>query len=64
MRYLITGANGFIGRKLVESLSNSSDNEVFVLDLMFDQIKKDQNIHQLNMDLLNIDKSKLPQVIV
>ena len=48
MRYLITGANGFIGRKLVESLSNSSDN-IFVLDLMFDQIKKDQNIHQLNM---------------
>ena len=62
MRYLITGANGFIGRKLVESLSNSSDNEVFVLDLAFDQIAKSQNIHHLNMDLLNIDKSKLPQV--
>lgn len=64
MNILVTGANGLLGRYLIEFLSNSGH---IVFALVKDKSKlnfdKNKNINIVEMDLSNIELSKLPQNI-
>ena len=64
MNILVTGANGLLGRYLIDILSNSGH---IVFALVKDKSKlnfdKNQNINIVEMDLSNIELSKLPQNI-
>ena len=58
MRVVVTGANGYIGSRLVNSLSRQG-HEVFAVDLSFERchVKRDQNVHLITIPIeqLNSD---------
>lgn len=61
-KILVTGAGGFIGRSLVNSLSADKKNLVIAMDNNFrgslNKIKKTKNIKKVKADILNEDEIK------
>lgn len=56
-KFLVTGAGGFIGRSLVNALSNNKDNLVIAMDNNFRgslrKIEKSKNIEKVKADILS-----------
>lgn len=62
MRYLINGANGFIGRSLIAQLCEDPKNEIFAVDLSLDKLGNQSNIVKIPQDLGLSDGKHLPGV--
>jgi len=58
MRVLITGANGSIGKKLIDKLMTLSQHDLVILTRKEQEAEKTQNLTIRNGDLLNVESLK------
>jgi UDP-glucose 4-epimerase len=61
LKLLITGANGFVGRYLVDALH--AHHEIYALVRASPAVQFPEGVHQLTQDLLNLNEGTLPNRI-